>query len=81
MSNSFRTVCILCSLLIIYLGNPAFAQENHLTISGKIIDKETTQPVPFANIGVSGKSMGTVSNQQGEFIIKIPSAYKVSIVG
>src|SRR5688500_16501753 len=86
MSNLFKPQCFLFLVFIVCLINPGFAQENYLTISGKITDKETYQPVPFANVGVSGRSIGTVSNQQGEFVFKIPSTYKqdslkVSIVG
>ena len=43
-----------------------------IIVSGKIIDQNTKKPVPFANICVVGRSLGSVSNMNGEFVIKIP---------
>jgi hypothetical protein len=45
-----------------------------LKITGKIIDKNTGAPVEYANISLVGKSIGTVSNSVGEFILKISPA-------
>jgi len=44
-----------------------------IIVSGKIIDESTRKPVPFANICLVGKSLGSVSNMNGEFIIKFPA--------
>jgi hypothetical protein len=62
------------------------AQESYFTISGKIIDSETSKPVPFANVGIAGKTIGTVSNEEGAFVFKVPAIYqndslKVSFIG
>ncbi len=43
-----------------------------IIVSGKIIDQNSGKPVPFANICLVGQSLGSVSNMNGEFIIKIP---------
>jgi len=52
------------------------ADDDQLTkqiiVSGRIIDQDTRKPVPFANICLIGRSLGSVSNINGEFIIKIP---------
>lgn len=40
--------------------------------SGKVIDKQTGDPVVFASVFVSGTRTGTVTNSDGDFIIKIP---------
>jgi hypothetical protein len=42
-----------------------------LKIAGRITDKNTGAPVEFANISIVGKSIGTVSNSEGEFVLKI----------
>ncbi len=52
-----------------------------LEISAKVIDKQTGKPVPFANIGVLGKSIGTVSNIHGEFVLKVPSHMSADSLG
>lgn len=36
-------------------------------ISGRVTDARTGQPLPFVNIGVVGKALGTVSNEQGHY--------------
>jgi hypothetical protein len=46
--------------------------DSQLIVSGKIIDKNSGKPVPFANICLVGRSIGSVSNMSGEFVIKIP---------
>lgn len=47
-----------------------------LTISGKLVDSETEEPIIFASIGIDGKSVGTVSNTVGEFDFHVPYVYK-----
>lgn len=44
------------------------------TFTGKVLDKETNKPVVFANVFVDKSGIGTVTNSDGEFIIKVPSA-------
>lgn len=42
--------------------------------SGKVLDKETKKPVVFANVYVSETGLGTVTNSEGEFVLKVPSS-------
>ncbi|WP_303310656.1 carboxypeptidase-like regulatory domain-containing protein [Hymenobacter sp. BT730] len=49
-----------------------FAQAQVL-LRGTVIDKDTREPLPFVSIGVSGTSLGTASNENGEFSINLPS--------
>ena len=42
-------------------------------ITGKIIDDETSEPLPFATIALKNKGKGTVTNNNGEFGLKITS--------
>ena len=39
---------------------------------GKIIDSRTKNPIIFANVFLQGTNIGTVSNSEGEFLIKVP---------
>ncbi|MEO1052416.1 MAG: DUF5686 family protein [Bacteroidota bacterium] len=54
-------------------------------VNGKIIDKETNEPIPFANISFKGTSIGTTSNATGVFRLftssKVPDSVQVSFVG
>ncbi|MBN2484340.1 MAG: carboxypeptidase-like regulatory domain-containing protein [Bacteroidales bacterium] len=45
---------------------------NFIEIEGKLIDEATKKPVVFATVFVTGTSIGTVSNIDGEFILKVP---------
>jgi len=56
LSTTFLLVC-LCLLPDVW-GE---------TISGRIIDSESQEPLPYVNIGVLGGERGTVSNEQGYF--------------
>ena len=49
-----------------------FAQASFGEIKGKVLDKETKEPVPFSNVYVmsNGNAVGTVTNIGGEFKIK-----------
>lgn len=55
------------SIILISLG---FSQET--LIQGKVTDSNN-KTLPFVNIGIPNKNTGTVSNQNGSFILKIPS--------
>jgi len=47
-------------------------QAQQITVTGKVVDAETNEPLPFASIGVTGKSIGVISNEMGEFDFHIP---------
>jgi hypothetical protein len=63
--------------LLLLMGWQAYAQK--ITISGKAIDAETREPLPFATVGISGKSIGTITNLNGEFDFHIPEQYRNDI--
>ncbi len=54
---------LLASLLLISVS--LSAQPNPLTLSGKVIDKATQDPLPYATISLKEKPIGVVANQQG----------------
>lgn len=45
------------------------------TIRGSVIDTKKGEPIPYCNIGIFGKAMGTMSNVNGDFVVKIPEEY------
>ncbi len=71
--------------ITIFVGNFAFSQTNTGTISGEIRDAVTKQPLPGANIVITGTSVGTTANENGYYVIKnvAPGKYvlKVSMIG
>ena len=57
-------------------------------IEGRLIDATTSEPVQYASIGIEGSSVGTSSNADGYFSLRIPAsvrsknyALKISCVG
>lgn len=47
-------------------------------IKGKTVDAKTGEYVSFTNIGIQNESIGTVSNENGDFILKIYSNIDVN---
>lgn len=45
---------------------------NYIQISGAIQDAVTKEPVVFASVSLVGTSIATVTNADGEFILKVP---------
>jgi len=58
----------------------SFSQNNTITVSGQILDLETSEPIPFASIYIKSESIGTTTNEDGNFIFHIPTANKESFV-
>jgi hypothetical protein len=58
-------------LFILAVAPACFAQK--ITLSGKVVDQETKEPLPFATLGIKGKAIGTITNLQGEFDFHIPA--------
>lgn len=48
-------------------------------VTGKILDRQTRQPVPYAGVSVLGGRAGTTSNADGEFVLT-PSALPARLV-
>lgn len=51
-----------------------------LTVSGRVTDKDTHQPLPYASVWIRGKTIGTITNMQGEFDFHIPMEYRNEIM-
>lgn len=41
-------------------------------IKGRILDKNSQNPLPYATLGIKGKFVGSISNMDGKFELKIP---------
>ncbi len=57
---SFLFFLIFCTL--------GFSQQDY---KGQLLDSETGEPLPYVNIGVFGKGIGTVSDEEGLFHLPI----------
>lgn len=52
--------------------------EMNFIVSGVVIDNETQAPLENASVGIASLPMGTLSNTDGQFLLKIPVALKDS---
>lgn len=64
--------------LLILLGLTINAQQ--ITVSGKVVDAKTNNPLSFANIRVSGTTLGTATNSDGLFELRLDSSDVTLIV-
>jgi len=49
--------------------------------SGQLINKESGQPIPYVNIGIIGKNIGTVSDGEGCFKLELNSIFDKDTLG
>jgi len=45
---------------------------NYIDYSGMVVDNQTNEPLVFATLEVKGTNISTITNSDGEFILKIP---------
>ena len=65
-------------LVFFLISFSLFSQQ--VFIKGKIVDSESGEGVSFAHIGICGKSIGTVANDNGDYEFRIPdSAIKATL--
>ena len=51
------------------------------SFQGKVVESRTGNPIIFASIFLTGTNIGTVSNSEGEFIIKVPTFIENKTIG
>ncbi len=60
------------------MQNIESSNAKYLTVTGKIIEAKSKEALPYVHVFVESTSIGVVSNEFGEFEIKIPVKYKSS---
>ena len=63
-----RTLIII---LFALLFSNCFAQSDKMSISGIVINGQTKQPLPYANISIEEANFGSISDDKGHFIIEL----------
>jgi hypothetical protein len=61
---------IFVFFLLLFTGS---VYSQFIEIKGVVIDSITLQPVAYANVGVSKLGLGTITNQQGNFKLRLPA--------
>lgn len=61
-------------------GAPFAEENNYITVSGVVKDKQNRKTLEYVNVSISGSSIGTVTNADGEFSLKIEDAGEVPAI-
>lgn len=64
---------ILISFLI--LESFFSISQNYITVKGVVIDENTNQRISYVSISILNKPVGVISNENGEFVFKIPNTF------
>ena len=69
--KSFASIIFFFFIFII---SQSFAveKERNIVLSGRVLEKESREPIEFASIGVEKTFIGTASNLEGYFELRIP---------
>jgi len=82
--RSFRLSFSFLLVLVIFLL-PVIAQSQITKILGKVVDKETNEPIPFANIIILNSLQGTLTDFEGKYSLEIkgvkPDSIRASLLG
>ncbi len=68
---------VLFCVVLLLLALPALAQESPV-LRGRVLDADTHQPIPNAQVGIGGNKLGTSTNLDGRFALRVPAAYQQS---
>jgi hypothetical protein len=85
ISKFIKSVFVVILVFLIYLPGTASERTSfhlnqvddtsHVNLAGIVKDAESQEPVVFAHIILAGTNIGTVSNSDGRFLLKIPPGH------
>lgn len=63
-------------IIIIFMSgsvmlNAQTSDDSYITISGRLKDAKTNEKIIYATVSIPGTGIGTVSNSEGEFLLKV----------
>ncbi len=66
---------VLVLTILICFEAKAQKDKIHL-VRGFVQNSQTNEPIPYANIGIPNTQIGTLSNEDGSFSLRIPAKYR-----
>ncbi len=90
ITATFKRILLVLVPLFILFTTPLSAEENFRTendttrftaVRGTVLNEKTNEPVVFASVFIQGTNIGTVSNSNGKFLIKVPLRYSKKKLG
>ncbi len=77
MNNSYHIVhkklSYLCFFVVFLTFFSVQSQETYAEYSGKVVDSNSGEGLVFATLEVSSTNISTITNNDGEFLLKVPS--------
>src|ERR1700733_9491125 len=64
--KSFLGIC-----MALFLSLAALSQDKYFTVTGKVVDEKTKQPMPNASVFCQNTTIGTTSNNEGSFFLRL----------
>jgi TonB-linked SusC/RagA family outer membrane protein len=61
-------------LIMLFFFSTAGSYGQELTVSGKVTDAKSGEPLPFVNVAVKGTTSGTTTDENGDFRLKVPGS-------
>ena len=66
----------LIGFLLLFMFLSSVSAQDNFAVEGIIYAKETKEPLPFASISLKNFTIGTISNEKGQFDIYIPKSMR-----
>ena len=63
-------------VLLIYLLLMVGPSQAQTVLRGRVLDAETHQPIPNAQVGVADNRIGTSTNEDGRFVLNVPLEFQ-----
>jgi len=72
-SQQKSTITLISLLFIIGFSTSILAQNEYKPYSGVVVDSQSDNPLIFASLSVNNTNISTITNTDGEFLLKIPT--------
>ena len=70
-----RKIALAFSLYLLVISFTQ-AQEDYLTLRGRVTDRDTREGLPAVTVYVAGQAIYTQTNNDGEYVLKVPSEHR-----
>ena len=71
-----KTPVLIISLLLFSSLSSISAQEDYLTLRGRVTDRDTREGLPAVTVYVAGQAIYTQTNNDGEYVLKVPAEHR-----
>lgn len=72
--NNMLRICMTIVLVACFGAAYSQSDNEYTTVYGVVKDSKSRDAIAFASISIPGANIGTVSNSEGEFTIKVPKS-------